>query len=213
LIVIGLLAFIAGLMPKGMSTTGAVMIQFGVYGFFVLIPPLLVSLVTSGGSWSAAGRALLGEGGHGFLAYALGFVRFSCQLASLLILVWIPAALRRRLPWKDASNLAKSLVPSWLAAAATIFTWLYIVLLHFGGGALAKDPLSLVAVAGLGAAVLLVPLFQFVARSCWEYGFVTVFDPVRWRGAFRAVHDEVRRARELRVPREADKPGSVSGSA
>jgi len=83
-------------------------------------------------------------------------------------------------------------------------------LLHFGGGALAKDSLSLIAVAGLGAALLLVPLFQFVARSCWEYGFLTVFDPVRWRGASRAVHDEVRRAREARVPREADKP--VSGS-
>jgi hypothetical protein len=183
-----------------------IMILIVVGGFYALIPPFLVSLVTSGGSWSVS------ESDHGGLPDALGAVGFCCQCASFLVLTAIPAALRNWLPWNSASNLARSLVPSWLAAAATILTWLYIVLLHFSGAALAKDPLSLVVVAGLVTAVLLVPLFQFVARSCWEYGFVAVFDPVRWRDAFRDVYDEVQRARNPSILSEADGPESVSGS-
>ena len=84
---------------------------------------------------------------------------------------------------------------SWLAAAAAILTWLYIVLLHFGRAALAHDPMGLIVVAGIGAAALLAPLFQFIARSCWEYGSLALFDPLRWRGAVRTVADEIRRSR------------------
>ncbi len=117
----------------------------------------------------------------GGAANVFGAVRFACQLISLLLLVGVPAVLRRWLPWHTASEMARSLVPSWLAAAAAILTWLYIVLLHFGGGALAHDPVGLIVVAGIGAASLLAPLFQFIARSCWEYGSLALLDPLRWR--------------------------------
>lgn len=191
-----LLRFVRRFMPRGASTAAAAMIDIAVYGFFVLIPPLMVSLVTSGGNWSEVGAAMLGKGGHGLVPEVLGFVRFACQLITLLILIGIPAVLRHwLLPWRAASGLARSLVPSWLTAVATVLTWLYIVLLHFGGGALAKDPLGLIMVTGLAAALILVPVFQFVARSCWEHGFVAVFDPVRWHVAFRDVFSEVLGAR------------------
>jgi hypothetical protein len=194
-------------MPEGTSPAATAVIWVGAYAFFVLPPVLLVSLVTSGGSWSALYAAMYDTGGPGGVAQMLGFVRFVCELVSLLILVGVPAVLRRWLPWGIASGMARSLVPSWLAIAAAFTTWLYIFLLHFGGGALAKYPLGLVIVAGLGAAALLAPLFQFVTRSCWEYGSVVVFDPVRWRRAFLAVLDEVRRGRESRVSSKVGKPG------
>jgi hypothetical protein len=203
-----LLKFVRRLMPRGASIAAAAMIDIAVYGFFVLIPPLLVSLVTSGGNWSEVGAAMLGKGGHGLVPDVLGGVRFACQLVTLLILIAIPAVLRHwLLPWGTASSLARSLVPSWLAAVATVLTWLYIILLHFGGGALARDPLGLIVVTGLAAALILVPVFQFVARSCWEYGFVAVFDPVRWHGAFRAVFDEVLGAHGSDVTDKRHGPG------
>lgn len=77
--------------------------------------------------------------------------------------------------------------------------------MHFDKGALARYPLGLIVVSGLGAAALLAPLFQFVTRSCWEYGAVVVFDPVRWRSAFLTVFDEGRRARVARVSDKVSK--------
>lgn len=177
------------------------------YAFLLLLTLLTVSLVTSGGSWSALYTAMYDNGEPGFVGQILVWVRLACELAALFIVAGIPAVLRRSLPWSIASGMARSLVPSWLAAGAAFTTWLYIVLMHFDKGALAKYPLGLIVISGLGAAALLAPLFQFVARSCWEYGAMMVFDPVRWRSAFLSVFDEVRRARATRVSDKVGKPG------
>jgi hypothetical protein len=212
-IVIGVLRFLKRLMPKGTSVAAALVVDVAAYGFFVLVPPVLVALVTSGGSWSAIVAAMLGRGGHGFAADVFGAVRFACQLISLLLLVGVPAVLRRWLPWHTASEMARSLVPSWLAATAAILTWLYIVLLHFGGGALAHDPMGLIVVAGIGAASLLAPLFQFIARSCWEYGSLALLDPLRWRGAARTVADEIRRSRAAGASGRPGPPATTQASS
>lgn len=177
------------------------------YAFLVLLALLTVSLVTSGGSWSALYTALYDNGAPGFVGQLVVYVRLACQFVILFILAGIPAVLRRWLPWSIASGMARSLVPSWLAAGAAFATWVYIVLMKFDKGALAKYPLGLIVVSGLGAAALLAPLFQFVARSCWEYGAVVVFDPLGWRSAFTTVFDEVRRARAARVSDKVGKPG------
>jgi hypothetical protein len=211
-IVIGVLRYLKRLMPQGTSTAAALVIDVVAYGFFVLVPPVLVALVTSGGSWSAIVAAMLGRGGPGFAGDMWGALRFACQLASLLLLVGVPAVLRRWLPWDTASEMARSLVPSWLAAAAAILTWLYIIVMHFGGAALAHDPMGLIVVAGIGAAALLAPLFQFIARSCWEHGSLALFDPLRWRGAVSAVADEIRRSRRMRSSGQYGRPGSAQVS-
>jgi hypothetical protein len=184
-IVIGALQYLKRLMPRGTTTAAALVVYVAAYGFFVFVPPVLVALVTSGASWSAMVTAMTGRGGHGLVADVLGGARFACQLICLFLLVGVPAVLRRWLSWHTASEHAKSLMPSWLAAAATVLTWLYIVLLHFGGGALAHAALGLITVAGIGAAALLAPLYQFIARSCWEYGSLTLFDPRMARGSQR----------------------------
>jgi len=176
------------------------------YAFLLLLSLLTVSLVTSGGSWSALYTAMYDNGEPGFVGQMVVFVRLACELAALFIVAGIPAVLRRWLPWSIASGMARSLVPSWLAAGAAFTTWSYIVLMHFDKGALARYPLGLIVVSGLGAAALLAPLFQFVARSCWEYGAVVVFDPLRWRSAFLTVFDEVWRARAARVSDKVGKP-------
>ncbi|MGZ4543601.1 MAG: hypothetical protein ACXVXI_10875 [Mycobacteriaceae bacterium] len=84
---------------------------------------------------------------------------------------------------------------------------MYIVFLHFGGGALARTHLGAVIVGGLLAALLLVPLFQFVARTGWEYGPVRMLEPLRWGSAFRDFLAEVREARASRDSGEVGEPG------
>jgi hypothetical protein len=121
----------------------------------------------------------------------VGYV--ACVEGLLLLLVWFPQALHRRLPWHSATKLARTLLPSWLAATAAVITWIQVVLLHVGGK-LPGTPLAALLVAGLGVALLLVPLYQFVARSFWEYGVGAVLDPVRWHAAWREVYGEVRRS-------------------
>ena len=86
-------------------------------------------------------------------------------------------------------------------------TWVYIVFLHFGGGALAGTHLGAVIVGGLLVALLLVPLFQFVVRTGWEYGPVRMLEPLRWGGAFHDFLDEIRRARASRGSGTPGEPG------
>jgi hypothetical protein len=97
-----------------------------------------------------------------------------------VVLVVIPERLRWNRPWSCASPLARTLVPSWLAASAASATWGYVFAEHFFAGPLAGPSLGVIAVGGLAVAALLVPVYQFMARSCWEYGIEVVLDPKRW---------------------------------
>jgi hypothetical protein len=205
-VVVVLTRFTKTKMPAGTSTAAAVMIEIAAYGFWVLLPLLLVTLVTQGANLSAVDAAAVNRGGHGFAAQLLGAIRYNFPLVPLFILGAVPTLLRRWLPWTRSSDRFRSLVPSWLAAAAAILTWLYIVFLHFGGGALARLSLGAVIVGGLLVALTLVPLFQFVARSGWKYGPVRMLDPLRWGSAFRDFFDEVREARALRDSGKVGEP-------
>jgi hypothetical protein len=60
-------------------------------------------------------------------------------------------------------------------------TWIFVVLQDASGGALVGRGLGLVMVAGIFAAVLLAPVYQFLSRSCWEKGIGKTLDPKEWR--------------------------------
>jgi hypothetical protein len=206
-VVVVVARFLKTKMPMETTTSAAVMIEIAACGLWMLLPMLLVTLFTQGANLSAVDAVVVGRGGHGFVAELLGAIRFNFSLVPLFILGGVPALLRRWLPWECASTRWRSLVPSWLAAAAAILTWLYVVFLHFGRGALATDSLGSVIVGGLLAALVLVPLFQFVARSGWEYGSVMILDPQRWVSAFRDFFEEIREARGSRGSDGVGEPG------
>jgi len=128
------------------------------------------------------------------------------QVGIGILLVIIPGEMHEYLPWDDATKLSRKLLPAWQAAAAAVMTWIDILLLHFAGGPLASTSLPVLMVAGFGVATLLLPLYHFIARSCWQYGAAGVFDPERWRDAFVNVRREVKAAsiaRALALPKEA----------
>ena len=64
---------------------------------------------------------------------------------------------------------------------------------------LASTSVPVLLVAGVGVATLLLPLYQFMARSCWQYGSEAVFDPVRWCAAVVKVHREIAVANASRL--------------
>jgi hypothetical protein len=124
------------------------------------------------------------------------------QVGILELLVIIPYEMRDYLPWDRAKKLTRTLLPAWQAAAAAVLTWIDIVLLHFAGGPLASTSVPVLMVAGFGVATLLVPVYQFMARSCWQYGPTAVLDPVRWRDAVVKVRREIKDARRARTRQE-----------
>ena len=88
------------------------------------------------------------------------------QVGIMELLVIIPYEMHEYLPWDHAKKLSRTLLPAWQAAAAAVMTWIDILLLHFAGGPLASTSVLVLMVAGFGVATLLVPLYQFIARSC-----------------------------------------------
>lgn len=148
-------------------------------GAFLLVVATLAS-AGAVGSWFKSDAGV---------AVSLGSI--ACNQAIWFLLVIFPQRLRRRLPWHRATKLARTLLPSWLTAASAVITWIQILLLHFTHQ-LPTAPLVAWLVAGLGVAVLLTPLYQFIARSCWEYGIEAMLDPARWHGTWRKVYDEIR---------------------
>ena len=185
-----LVKLISALLPKETSAAAAAVINVVVILYFAGFP-LLIAVQASSGS-NLAAIASWGEGVKGGVpGWVMVLMETVCQLGIMYLLVVFPGALRRRLPWDHATELAQSLLPAWLAAAGVGITWLYVLLLHFGDGPLAKTSLAVTLVGGLGLAVLLAPLYQFMARSCWQYGGEAVLDPVRWLAAWRKVAKEI----------------------
>jgi hypothetical protein len=176
--------------PKEMNTATVVVAVVGWIVYLVGFQILVAALASSGDladglSW------LKGEITGGIGGQVIASVAGACLLAIPGLLVIYPQELRRRLPWDRATELSRTLLPAWLAAAAAVTTWIYILLLHLAGGPLASTSVPVLLVAGFGVATLLVPLYQFMARSCWQYGSGAVFDPVRWRAAVVKVRREV----------------------
>ena len=179
---------------KETSTTTVVVCVVGCIVYFAVFQLLAAILASSGnlaGSLSWFKSEFTG-GAWGVLT--IGIPEAFLQVGMLILLIIIPFEMHEYLPWDHATKLSRTLLPAWQAAAAGVMTWIDIVLLHFAGGPLASTSLPVLLVAGFGVATLLVPLYHFIARSCWQYGASAAFDPMRWHDAVKNVRKEVNRA-------------------
>jgi hypothetical protein len=182
-----------GWFPKETNTATVAVSVVGLIVYVLGFQTLAATLASSGNlagilSWLKGGT--IGGVGGSMIAVVLNLPLFLI----LLTLLMFPLELHNILPWDRAKKLTRTLLPAWLAAAAAVFTWIDIVLLHFAGGPLASTSVPVLMVAGFGVATLLLPLYQYMARSCWQYG-TAVFDPVRWRAAVVKVRKEIKTAR------------------
>jgi hypothetical protein len=164
-------------------------------------PWLTLALATSGAPGSALSAAAANQGQDSLLAAA----GTGCLwLISAVVLV--PQRLRMRGRCMNAvGGLTRTLLPSWLAAAAAVATWAWVFLLRFGRGSLSGPDFKTlpVAVGAAGVAVLLVPLYQFAARSFWQHGIENVLDPQRWLQAVRDVLADLETGGEPELAGEA----------
>jgi hypothetical protein len=69
---------------------------------------------------------------------------------------------------------------------------LYVVLLHFQGGPLARTSLTPLVVLAFGGATLLAPFYTSTIRTFWRLGVENVLDPVRWLRAWGRLRREFR---------------------
>lgn len=200
------LSFVRRLLPDATSAAQA-MIYLLTFLFEVFFQALVAAIAASGDRTVIA-AFVTGHAGSG----SWGIVAFSFTWAIPWFVVVTPEFLRRNRPWREATDLAKTLVPAWLAAAAALATWASVVAEHFFGGLLWRTSVWLALVGGLTAAALLAPLYQFMARSGWEYGVGVVLDPAAWRKAWRTVGvdfklawEHAERADELKRERERER--------
>jgi hypothetical protein len=179
------------LVPDGTPLAALVAVDLAAVAFVAGFPSLLVVLATAGAS--ASGHA--GPEASVWVSVLSATGALMCFLLIVFVVVVVPGRLRRRgRAMGDVPERAAVLFPSWLAATAAVATWGYIFLLRFGRGVLSGSGFGTLAV-GAGAvavAVLMVPAYQFVARSCWERGLENMLDPVRWREAVREVFRALR---------------------
>jgi hypothetical protein len=181
--------------PADTGFAALVTVDLVLTAFTVGFPVLTIVLATSGATGSAL-KALGDNQGASSVAASAGII---CLGLIEVAVVLVPQQLRKRhLCINTVSELARTLVPSWLTAVAAVATWAYVFLLRFGDGALSGSGFGTLAVAAGGAAVavLLVPVYQFTARSCWEHGLENVLDPQRWRRAVTKVSTELRKTAE-----------------
>jgi hypothetical protein len=164
---------------------------------FLVFPVILVILVTSGSSGSAAMTAL----GHYWVGGAVIPFETMCLVGIVSLVVAVPQFQRiRGRAWTDDSP-----VPGWLAGFAAVFTVSYVLVLHFDRHVLPSSHLGVLSATAFGLAVLLVPFYRVVTRTCWERGVEVVFDPVQWWLSCRAAWREV-------TGSPGDGAGGVSGS-
>ena len=184
---------------KETSTAAVVVAVVGWIVYATGFQILAATLASSGdvtGSFSWIKDEITGGGAGGVMIVVVsGFL----QVGIMEMLVIIPYEMHEYLPWDHAKKLTRTLLPAWQAAAAAVLTWIDILLLHFVGGPLASTSLPVLIVAGFGVATLLVPLYQFIARSCWQYGAAAVFDPVRWRAAVVKVRGDIKAAKRSQL--------------
>jgi hypothetical protein len=185
-----LLEVVGRALPDPTSLGARVTIDIMVVLFLAFFQ-LLVAAVATSANPSVIAAVATNRGAKGWGGNLTSAVGITCLFAIPAVLVAVPEQLRRKRPWTDASERARAVVPSWLAASAAVLTGAYLLAEHFFGGPLAGPSLWVVLVGGLGVAALLVPAYQFMARSCWEYGVEVILDPQRWRDTSRKLWREL----------------------
>ena len=142
----------------------------------IILPPLLVALATSGSTidWVPF------SGEQSSSNSLASFVSQWCLMAFAALLLVAPLTLRTYMPWDGASETARKVIPAWLGATSAVVTWLYIFMLHFERGPLAGTKAGPLAVAALGAATLLEPVYHSAARVFWQRDIGELFNPWDW---------------------------------
>jgi hypothetical protein len=77
----------------------------------------------------------------------------------------------------EKSRTVEELLPVQLAFSAALATGIYAVTLHFDNGPLASISVNQLAFAALAVAVLLYPVYRYMATACWKRGIADVFSP------------------------------------
>ena len=169
--------------PKGLGLIGALAVTLG-----VVASQALIFLATQGNAIASPTRSAH-INRSGLLPRLEAFVLAECLLYSLL---FGPEIIRRKLPFKDASDQALRFVPAGLAVGAAVVTGSYLLALHFFNEPLATIPPGPLTASILAVMALLTPLYQLIARACWRYGLADLLDPRAWWTKWWEVTDEIR---------------------
>ena len=144
--------------------------------------------------------------GRGVLPRFESFVLAECLL---YLLLFGPEIIRRKLPFKHASEQALRFVPAGLAVGAAIITGSYLLALHFFNEPLVGIPLGPLAAAIVAVMALLTPFYQLIARACWRSGLADLLDPAAWWARWSEVTYEIIDFHDIQAMRKMEKKESA----
>lgn len=182
------LAYAAGSLKRGntlpMKFTATIII------YLIAFPSLVALIATSGQVQFITGH------GSGWQFWLFTQLRAFLVQSVLALTILLPHYLKGRLKWEDASEQAKTLVPSWSAALAAVATGGQVIMLHYYKGPLVHTSLSTVIVAALAVATLLAPAYKWLTKAVWISGLSDILSPRSWHKSISEVIGEIMRSSE-----------------
>jgi len=88
---------------------------------------------------------------------------------------------------RDGEGSLRDVMLGTLAVAASLLTSTFILLLHYGNGPFSKISLWPLIIGCIFTVCLTIPLYQTIAKACWQRGILGILSPSplieRWRQA------------------------------
>lgn len=103
------------------------------------------------------------------------YVEFDLVVVTLGLLLWIPQLFFNIQLDADGKGDAQRVLLGPIAAAASVMTGIYILLLHFGGGPLGGIHMGPLIAGVFGVVLVVTPAYRSLARACWRRGVSGVF--------------------------------------
>jgi hypothetical protein len=140
----------------------------------VLLSPLAVSGVIVALIW-LENMATVGVYGVDHTAGALIFIEVYLATAILWLLFGIPHRAFRFGLDRDGKGTLQRTAVSIISITATFLVSIYILLQHFGGGALSSFSIKALIIGDIFTIFLLPPIFRSIAAACWQRGVLGIF--------------------------------------
>jgi hypothetical protein len=145
---------------------------------------LMTRFVAAGGT--------IGAVSHHTLRYE--YAEFDIVVVTLGVLLWIPQVFFSIQLDMNGTGHAQRTLLGLVAVTASILTGAYILLEHFGGGALRSVSIGPLITGVVGLVVLITPIYRSLARACWNRGISGILQFGDYRQGWGKTLTELRKA-------------------
>jgi hypothetical protein len=157
-----------------------------------------------------AAGGTFGTVSHHTLRYE--YVEFDTVVVTLAVLLWVPQVFFNIQLDMDGTGHSQRILLGLVAVTASLLTGIYVLLEHFGGGALRSVSIGPLIAGVVGLVVIITPIYRSLARACWNRGIsgILQFGDYRqgWRKTLTELGKAIDGAAERRIARTSGTAGA-----